>query len=148
MEPTAAKEFLISRVIQEAAVEQVDLSDVERKMLYFTEVHAPIPDIYETNAEFERNYNSYEYEAKVASLLKNARDRDRNESSSREQGWKDALDALKKEDHYILVMVAQAFGGASHTRKSSRLRDFLMYIAIGVGLVLILFLASMWRAGH
>jgi hypothetical protein len=117
-------------------------------MLYFTDVHPSLPGIYETYAEFERDYDSNEYEVKIASLLKNARDRDRNESPSREQGWKDALDALRKEDHYILVMVGQAFGSISGTRKSSRLRDLLIYVAIGVGLVLILFLVSMWRTGH
>ena len=77
MEPTAAKQFLISRVIEEAGVEQVSLSEVEKKMLYFTEVHPSLPDIYEVNTEFERDYDSDEYEAKIAGLLKNARDRDR-----------------------------------------------------------------------
>jgi hypothetical protein len=117
-------------------------------MLYFTEVHPSLPDIYEINAEFERSYDSNEYEAKVAQLLTSARDRDRNESSDRDQAWKDALDALKKEDHYILVMVAQAFGRGLTTSKENRLRDFLIYIAVGIGVVLILLLASMWRTGH
>ena len=133
MESTAAKQFLISRVIDEAEVEQVNLSEVEKKMLYFTEVSPSLPDIYEVNAEFERNYNSDEYEAKVVSLLKKALDRDRHESSSQEQTWKDALDALRKQDHYILVMVYCAF---PEYRKSlvptNRLRDYIVYIAIGI----------------
>ena len=133
MESTAAKQFLISRVIDEAEVEQVNLSEVEKKMLYFTEVSPSLPDIYEVNAEFERNYNSDEYEAKVVSLLKKALDRDRHESSSQEQTWKDALDALRKQDHYILVMVYCAF---PEYRKSlvptHRLRDYIVYIAIGI----------------
>jgi hypothetical protein len=85
MEPAAAKQFLISRVIEEAKVEQVSLSGVEKKMLYFTEVHPSLPDIYETNAEFERDYNSDEYEAKVVKLLRNARERDSRPSPGREQ---------------------------------------------------------------
>src|SRR5579871_3592808 len=113
MNSTAAKEFLISRVVEEAKLEQVPLSEVERKMLYFTEGNASLPDIYDVNAEFERSYDEGKYEAKIASLLRSARDRDRNESTSREQPWKDALNALKKEDHYILVMVDQAFGAGS-----------------------------------
>ena len=51
METTAAKQFLISRVIEEAKLEQVGLSEVERKMLYFTEVHPSLPDIYVTSKE-------------------------------------------------------------------------------------------------
>ena len=117
-------------------------------MLYFTEVGPSLPDIYEVNAEFERTYDSNEYESKIAHLLKSARDRDRNTSLSREQPWKDALRALRKEDHYILVMTSQAFGAASTARGQNRLRDFLAYVAIGIGLVLALSLISMWKAGH
>lgn len=147
MDSTAAKEFLIGRVVDKAKVEGVPLSEVERKMLYFTEVHPSLPDIYEVNAEFERSYDSDEYEAKIANLLRKARGKDRSDSSTKEQQWIDALNALKTEDHYILVMVSQAFGKVSGA-KQSRLRDFALYTAIAIGLVLILFLASMWRAGH
>jgi hypothetical protein len=148
MNAVAAKQFLIARVIEEAELQQVLLSDVEKKMLYFTEVHPSLPDIYEINAEFERNYDAAEYEDKVAALLRNARDRDSRPSPTREQEWKDALDALKKEDHYILVMVRQAFGVGLAARGGKRLRDLLVYVAIGVGLVLTVILASMWRTGH
>jgi len=147
MDSIVAKRFLISRVIEEAELEHANLSEVEKKMLYFTEVHPSLPDIYEANAEFERNYDSDEYEAKVAKLLKSARERDRNESPSREQEWQDALHALKTEDHYILVMVSQAFkppeisGGDKH-----RARDFLIYVAVGVAVVLVLVLFAAYRS--
>ena len=148
MNVVAAKQFLIARVIEEAELQQVLLSDVEKKMLYFTEVHPSLPDIYEINAEFERNYDAAEYEDKVAALLRSARDRDSRPSPVREQEWKDALDAVKKEDHYILVMVRQAFGVGLAASGGKRLRDLLIYGAIGVGLVLIVILASMWSTGH
>lgn len=148
MNSVDAKQFLIDRVIEEAELEQVSLSEVERKMLYFTEVQPSLPDIYEINAEFERNYDADEYEDKIADFLKSARDRDSRTSPDREQEWKDALSALNKEDHYILVMVGQAFRAGSAAGGGNRLRDLLIYVAIGVGLVLALFLASMWRSGH
>jgi hypothetical protein len=47
MDTVAAKQFLISRVIAEAELERVPLSDVETKMLHFTEVHPSLPDIYD-----------------------------------------------------------------------------------------------------
>jgi hypothetical protein len=138
VESIAAKQFLISRVIKEAEVERVNLSDVERKMLYFTEVSPSLPDIYEVNAEFERNYNSDEYEAKVVSLLRNARERDRRESSNQEQTWRDALDALRKEDHYILVMVYRAFPDYRQSlRPTHRVRDYVIYISVGIAIVLV-----------
>ena len=140
MDSADAKQFLISRVIEEADLRGVNLSEIERKMIYFTEVHPSLPDIYDVNAEFERNYDSDEYEAKIAGLLKSARDRNRRESPGREQEWKDALHALRKEDHYILVMVSQAFGSGPGRLSGDepRTRDFLIYIAIGIAVVLIL----------
>src|SRR5205807_2473677 len=127
MDSVDAKQFLITRVIEEGELEQLRLSDVEKKMLSFTETCPSLPDIYEANAEFERDYDSDEYEAKVAGLLKRARERDKSESPDRAQQWEDALEALRREDHYILVMVSQAFGSASKAT-SRRFRDFLVYV--------------------
>jgi|CZLA01.1.fsa_nt_gi hypothetical protein len=148
MEATGAKQFLISKVIEESKVEKVNLSEVEKKMLHFTEVHPSLPDIYEVNAEFERDYDSDQYETKIAALLKNARDRDRQSSPSREQDWKDALGALKKEDHYILVMVGQAFGVGSVSADGHRTRDVLIYIGVGIGIVLLSVLKVFWGVRH
>lgn len=49
MDAVAAKQFLISKVIGQAEVEQVSISEVEKKMLHFTEVHPSLPDMYEVN---------------------------------------------------------------------------------------------------
>jgi len=149
MEPVAAKQFLISRVVEEAGIEQVSLSEVEKKMLYFTEVHPSLPDIYEVNAEFERDYDSDEYEAKIAGLLKNARDRDNHSSPNGERDWKDALDALKKEDHYILVMLYRAFPEYRRAiLPTHRVRDYMIYIAIGIAVVIVALGIAFWQASH
>jgi len=137
MDSIAAKEFLISKVVEQAELEHVPFSEVEKKMLYFTEVHPTLPDIYEVNAEFERDYDTDQYERKVAGLLRGARDRDRAQSAMEGQQWGDAIDALKNEDHYILVMVHQAFGHSA-APSEHRLRDFLIYIAIAIGVVIVL----------
>jgi hypothetical protein len=136
MDAPAAKQFFISKVIAEAQVERVSLSEIETKMLYFTEVDPSIPDIYEVNAEFERNYDSDEYEAKIARLLKSARDRDNRSSPSWEEDWKDALDALKHEDHYILVLLYCAFPEYRRSLlPTHRVRDYMIYIAVGIAMV-------------
>jgi hypothetical protein len=148
MDSTAAKQFLISKAIEEAELEHLPLSETEKKMMYFTESGPSLPDIYEVNAEFERDYNSDEYEAKIAGLLRNARTRDQDQSAAQAQQWEDALDTLKKEDHYILVMVQQAFGAGSATIDKHRVRDFLIYVAIGVGIVLLVILKVVWDTRH
>ena len=81
MNSTASKEFLISRVVQQAQAQGNSLTEVERKMLYFTEILPSLPDIYAVNSEFERDYDSDEYESKIAGLLKRARDNDRVQSA-------------------------------------------------------------------
>ena len=54
-----AKEFLISQIIEQARRENVSLSEVEQKMLYFTEAEETLPDIYEVNEQFERETAPY-----------------------------------------------------------------------------------------
>jgi hypothetical protein len=148
MDAVTTKQFLISKTLQEAESSHVQLSEVERKMLYFTEIHPSLPDIREVNAEFERDYDADEYEHKIAQLLSNARARDTDISPSQEHAWNEALDALKKEDHYILVMVGLAFGYCASSSNGHRVRDFLIYVSIGIALVLFLVLTTFWRARH
>jgi len=145
MDSVAAKQFLISRIVEEAELEHVPLSEVEKKMLYFTEVHPSLPDISEVNAEFERRYDSDEYEAKIVGLLKNARDRDGRSSPSRGEEWNDAIEGLKKEDHYVLVMVYCAFPEYRRSLlPTHHARDYMIYIAIGIALVLAIIGFAEW----
>jgi hypothetical protein len=145
MDSAAAKQFLISRIVDEAKFEEVPLSEIERKMLYFTEVHPSLPDIYEVNEEFERNYDSDEYERKITGLLKRARDYDQRQSDAQAQQWRDAIDALKDEDHYLLIMVYRAFPEYRRAiLPTHRVRDYLIYIAIGLGVVFIAIAAAVW----
>src|ERR1700720_2710222 len=109
MEPTTAKQFLITRVIEEAQAEQVHLTAVEIKMLYFTEAQPMTPDMVQAVTEFEGRDLSEEYEDKIVALLKSARNRDLAQSQSYREMWTEAVAALEHEDHYILVMVYSAF---------------------------------------
>ncbi len=63
-----AKEFLISRILAEAQREEVPLSEVERKMLYFTESGWTLPDMAAVSEEFDSEYDQSKYEKKIASL--------------------------------------------------------------------------------
>jgi hypothetical protein len=108
-----AKEFLISQIIEQARRENVLLSEVEQKMLYFTEAEETLPDIYEVNEQFEREYDNSVYEKKIAGLLRNAHRRNQQESLTRNDHWKQAVADLRKEDHYLLVMVDQSLQPAS-----------------------------------
>ncbi len=145
MDSGSAKQFLISRVVEEAESAGVPLSEIETKMLYFSEVHPSLPDISEVNAEFEKSYDADEYETKITALLKNARDRDEKQSDVQGQQWRYAIDALKHEDHYLLVMAYRAFPtDRKAILPTHRIRDYVIYIAVGLIVVFIAILAAIW----
>src|SRR5258708_3985440 len=103
-----AKEFLIARVVEEAKGENIPLSEVEHKMLYFSETHWTIPDIASVSERFDREYNQDEYEEKITRLIKEAAIHDRQQSAEQYDLWWDAIRLLKKEDHYILLIINRA----------------------------------------
>jgi len=103
-----AKEFLISQIVEQAQRDNVPLSEVERKMLYFTESEETLPDMLEVNEQFEKEYNTAKYEKKIAGLLRNAFRRNREESTESESRWNKAVADLRKGDHYLLVMLDQS----------------------------------------
>lgn len=99
-----AKEFLIKEIVAQSALDGVPLTEVERKMLYFSETHWTLPDIMEINRQFDSGYDSDEYEEKIAQLIRHARRR-AFKADWRNSDWSDAIDLLNKEDHYLLVMI-------------------------------------------
>jgi hypothetical protein len=103
-----AKECLVSRIVAEAKSENVSLSETERKMLYFSETGWTLPDIMEVNDKFHRECDRTEYENKIARLIRTATHRARQTSPQDFASWMSAIRKLKKEDHYISVMVAAA----------------------------------------
>jgi hypothetical protein len=102
-----AKEFLIGKIVAEAQREGVRLSEVERKMLYFSEAAWTLPDMMEVNDAFCREYDQAEYEDKIAKLIRNLRATVGADKGERE-AWTEAARTLAREDHYLLVMISQA----------------------------------------
>jgi len=100
-----AKEFLVSRIVEEANRQRVQLSELERKMLYFSELYPTLPDMMEVAERFEAECDDAKYEVQIKKLSKKAFVRDRTESPENVQRWRAAIRALRKEDHYILVML-------------------------------------------
>ena len=135
-----AKEFLVDRIVREAQQEGVPLSEVERKMLYFSESAWTLPDITEVNAAFDCEYNQEEYERKVAQLIGNAREKDRENDRDAFDDWTEAARTLRGEDHYLLVMIDAA--GASARPPHDRLKLLGTALVIACVLVAVAFLAA------
>jgi hypothetical protein len=122
-----AKEFLISRIVTEAQREGISLSDVERKMLYFSETAWTLPDIADVNDAFDRDYDQEKYEQKIAMLCRNfSADASKNNQDDFDS-WKAAIRTLRREDHYLLVLIAAGKESSSAPRTG-----FLKLLLIGL----------------
>jgi hypothetical protein len=111
-----ALDFIASRIAGEAQLDGVSFSEVERKMLYFSETASTLPDIWDVNDQFDREYETHAYEKKISQLIKKAVARARKQQSEEFDAWIAAIRRLSKEDRYLLVMVKQA--GIGRTTRS------------------------------
>ena len=113
-----AKDFLAGKIIAEAESENVPISEVERKMLYFSETGWTLPDMAEVNECFDRDYDQDEYEAKIAGLVQAYLAHAGAESKEELKDWEEAVEKLSEGDHYLLVMMRTA------PSQGNRLRDW------------------------
>ena len=100
-----AKDFLVQQTAQQASMESVPLSNLEKRMMYFTESADAVEDSIKLNEEFEAEFDTSEYEAKISSLLHHAYDRIKKENPETTREWDEAVRELRKGDHYILVLL-------------------------------------------
>ena len=102
--PREAKEFLVSEIVLEAQRENVVLSEVERKMLYFSETDWTLPDIATVSDEFDAGYDQDKYEKKIARLIHAAYKHACRGDRQTYEKWSASMRLLSKEDHYLVVM--------------------------------------------
>lgn len=121
----AAKDYLASRIIEEAEREGIQLSEIERKMLYFSETDWTLPDMEEVSAEFDRNYDQDEYEQKISGLIRGFKAGDEARSQQEIEDWDNAVEMISSEDHYLLVLIVGASAGGAVRAQLDRLEPWL-----------------------
>ena len=67
MQVREAKDSLVAQTAQQAALEGVPLSGVEKRMMYFTEGKDAIEDPSTLNDQFEARCDTAKYEKKISS---------------------------------------------------------------------------------
>jgi hypothetical protein len=107
----SAKQFLLSKLAEQAMHNGVVLDEIEERMFLFSESSGS-PD-FEAQEKFDQDYDSKTYESKIAGLLRRSYARDKKTGDGK-ASWKAALRALSREDFYGLVMVDQAGIARSH----------------------------------
>lgn len=119
-----AKEYLAGRIVAEAKHEGSPLTDVERKMLYFTESGWTPPGMMKVGEAFDREYDQDEYERKIGGLVSKIQARDAAENGQEQAAWDEAVLKLCEGDHYLLVLIDSAARGVGSLRWN-RLRLWL-----------------------
>lgn len=104
MRISEAKDFLVQHTVEQALLEGLSLSDLEKRMMYFTESGNAPGDPTELNEAFEAEYDTAPYEAKVSKLLHHAYARLKKENPESVRRWDESIRLLRRGDHYILVM--------------------------------------------
>jgi hypothetical protein len=138
MKTKQAKDFLVQQTAEQAARENIQLSEIEKRMVYFTESDAASCDNpLELNEEFEAQYDTAEYEAKLSRLLHHAYDRLKREDPEGKRNWDLAIRTLRKGDHYALVLWDTKPASEHPTRDSFKLLGVGMLIAMGIGIAAI-----------
>src|SRR5690348_3589845 len=99
-----AKEFLIRLILSEADREGTLLSEIERRMLYFSENGWTLPGMQATAHIFESKFDSEQYETKIVDLTKKLKKRLKSDDPNALKAWWDALEMLRQGDHYLLVL--------------------------------------------
>jgi hypothetical protein len=102
-----AKMLLAGRIAAEAELEGLELTDVERKMLYCSETGWTLDDMAEVKEAFERDYDKKEYEKKVLFLIKCFVARARTQDKEEYDAWMRAVHRLHGEKYFIKPLVAK-----------------------------------------
>ena len=105
-----AKDFLIGWIAAEARGLGVQLSDVERKMLYASKNGWTPVNMDEVQDAFDRYHEAVEYELKMTNLIRMVHIDAQTARPEELRDWNEAVRYLSEEDHYLLELIAAAEG--------------------------------------
>ena len=108
-------------------------------MLYFSETGWTLPNMMTISREFDQNYNQDEYEKKIGQIIR----RIHEQSSGGDEMWDEAVNRLRDEDHYVLVLID---GASTERAEFSPWEIFKLILAGGVVVALMFPLLSFVEA--
>lgn len=123
-----AKGYLAGRIAEEAERDGIPLTEVERKMLYFTETGWTLPEMKQVSSEFDRDYDQGEYEQKIGGLACKIQSRLRAQGDHEADTWDQAVTELSHGDHYLFLLV----DAEDSTRKGTKHNPMVLVIALAL----------------
>lgn len=135
-----AKEYLISRILAQADRDGIPLSELERKIMYFSETGCTLPDMMSINREFDQSYDQNEYERKIGQVIRRVHD---DPNSQPDDIWDEAVARVRDEDQYLLVLIDNARRKPFKRTRSDTVRLILTaLVASALAIPLIAFISS------
>ena len=106
-----AIQFFLSKIIEESAYEGVVLSEVEKKMLEYSQLRQA--EMAHTRLQFEKEYNKTAFEKKIIGLIRAGYRRDigilsKLEDSKMLFNYRQAFNRLKKQQYYLSALLSDA----------------------------------------
>lgn len=129
-----ARQFLINKITNQASRTATPLSDAERRML---QLNLDEPESATGIPVEVLNDTSGKYEAKITWLLQSAYKRDLG-NRDEQQKYKDAMQALKNTDHYMLIIASAALP------QRKQLSNVVVYLIIGLAVVAMILALQWW----
>jgi hypothetical protein len=96
-----------------------------------------LPDMDEVNDVFDRDYDQAQYEQKIGTLVRNFCTKARKENRAEFEAWKEAVRALRQEDHYLLVLIDPPATSTGTSRGR-----FLKLSAVALAIFCVIFVIS------
>ncbi|HEV2133368.1 MAG TPA: hypothetical protein VGR47_03820 [Terracidiphilus sp.] len=127
-----AMDYLVNRIVDEAKLQGTPLTEIERKMLYFSETDSTLRDMPAVSAEFDRSYNEDAYEEKICGLIKRIMARNQRQDHAAQAAWEDAVLKLSKGDYYLLALIGPLPAAANELRRP---KDILRLWLAAFGIV-------------
>lgn len=112
----SALDYLVNRIVDEAKLQAAPLTEVERKILYFSEADPALHDMLKMNAEFDPNWNVEIYQEKIAGLSRRITARDQRQDHAAQAAWDDAVLKLSESDYYLLALMGSQPAATSNLR--------------------------------
>jgi len=108
-----ALDFLVEQTLRQVELDGGSLTDLQKRMMYFTESDDAVEDPAKLNAEFEAENDNNEYEEEMGLLLHRTYDRLKRHDPNAKALWDSAISELEKGDYYFLVLWSRRASGTS-----------------------------------
>jgi hypothetical protein len=105
-----AKSFFIERIDLQTQADNTPLSAAEHYMLHWTETENGFAINQALIDKFSEETTDQAFEKKICTLIESAYSRDIGKEPEMKETYRNAYHALRKGDHYILVMISEAIG--------------------------------------